>query len=76
MKGGPFKTTFFKSAADGTWWTSDMAGRGSVAFKVCEEGSAGLSWISDADEFGTYIEGKWKGGVGGFIPCSQLSGTK
>ena len=52
-----------------------MAGHGESAFKVFEEGSKGLSWISGADEFGTYIEGKWKGGVGRFIPWSQLRGA-
>jgi hypothetical protein len=75
MRGGPFNTTFYQSASDGSWWTSDVAGHGGSAFKVFEGGSWGLSWISDADEFGDFIEGKWKGGVGRFIPWSQLSGS-
>ncbi|MDQ0931467.1 RHS repeat-associated core domain-containing protein [Streptomyces turgidiscabies] len=75
MKGGPFKTTFYKSASDGTWWTADVTGHGGSAFKVYEETKKGLEWIKDADRFGTYMENKWKGGTGRFIPWSQLRGV-
>ena len=53
-----------------------MAGHGSSAFKVYEENSKGLQWIKDADEFGNYIEGKWKGSTGFFIPWSNLKGVR
>jgi hypothetical protein len=48
-QGGPFNTTFYKSASDGTWWTADAAGHAGSAFKVYEEGSSGLSWLTNAD---------------------------
>ncbi|EFC82514.1 Hedgehog/intein hint domain protein [Parafrankia sp. EUN1f] len=76
MNGGPFRTTFYKSSSDGTWWTSDVTGHAGSAFKVYEETGTGLNWIADADEFGTYIVGKWKGGTGKFIPNSSLRGVK
>ncbi|MEU6291379.1 DUF6531 domain-containing protein [Streptomyces sp. NPDC046988] len=76
MKGGPFKTTFYKSKSDGTWWTADVAGHAKVAFKVFRETKKGLEWIADADRYGTYIVGKWKGGTGRFIPWKDLSGVK
>jgi RHS repeat-associated protein len=71
-QGGPFKTTFYKSASDGTWWTRDVKGHGGSAFKVYRETSSGLEWIKDADEFGDYISGKWKGSTGYSIPWSSL----
>ncbi|MEU5756300.1 RHS repeat-associated core domain-containing protein [Streptomyces sp. NPDC047829] len=76
MKEGPFKTTFYKSASDGTWWTVDVMGHGQSAFKVFRETKKGLEWIADADRYGTYIVGKWKGETGRFIPWSKLSGVK
>jgi RHS repeat-associated protein len=75
MKGGPFKTTFYKSASDGTWWTVDVTGHGQSAFKVYRETKKGLEWIADADRYGTYMLGKWKGETGRFIPWSQLRGV-
>lgn len=74
-RGGPFNTTFYKSASDGTWRTPDMVGHGSSAFKVFEETKKGLQWIRDADKHGTYIDGKWKGDTGRFIPWSNLRGA-
>ncbi|WP_181008950.1 hypothetical protein, partial [Streptomyces sp. SM12] len=74
MKGGPFKTTFYKSASDGSWWTPDITGHGQSAFKVYEETSKGLNWIADADKFGDYMLNKWKGETGKFIPKSKLRG--
>jgi RHS repeat-associated protein len=76
LKGGPFKTTFYKSASDGTWWTPDVTGHGESAFKVYRETSKGLEWISDADKYGDYMPGKWKGDTGKFIPNSNLRGVK
>jgi RHS repeat-associated protein len=74
MKGGPFKTTFYKSASDGTWWTPDVFGHGQSAFKVYQESAKGLDWIADADKYGTYMPDKHKGDTGKFIPWSQLRG--
>ncbi|MYT26435.1 hypothetical protein GTW69_40270 [Streptomyces sp. SID7760] len=76
QKGGPFKTTFYKSASDGTWWTPDVTGHGESAFKVYRETSKGLEWISDADKYGDYMPEKWKGDTGKFIPNSNLRGVK
>jgi hypothetical protein len=76
LKGGPFKTTFYKSASDGTWWTPDVTGHGESAFKVYRETSKGLEWISDADKYGNYMPDKWKGDTGKFIPNSNLRGVK
>ncbi len=75
-RGGPFSTTFYKSTSDGTWWTPDVFGHGGSAFKVYEETKKGLQWISDADQHGNYITGKWKGDTGMFIPWSQLNGVR
>ena len=74
VRGGPFNSPFYESASDGTWWTRDLAGHGGSAFKVYESTSTGLQWITDADQCGDYITGKWKGGTGYFIPWSQLAG--
>lgn len=75
MHGGPFRSTFYKSASDGTWWTKDVAGHGGSAFKVYRETGKGLEWISDADQYGEYIVGKWKGGTGRFIDWDALGGV-
>jgi hypothetical protein len=74
-RGGPFNTTFYKSSSDRTWWTPDTAGHGGTAFKVYEETKRGLQWIADADQYGNYIVGKWKGDTGYFIPNSNLRGA-
>jgi hypothetical protein len=74
-QGGPFKTTFYQSTSDGTWWTPDVAGHGGSAFKVYRQTSKGLQWIRDANQYGDYIDGKWKGDTGYFIPNSQLRGA-
>ena len=74
-RGGPFNTTFYQSSSDGTWWTPDTAGHGGSAFKVYEQTKKGLQWIYDADQYGDYIVGKWKGDTGYFIPNSSLRGT-
>ena len=58
-----------------SWWTQDVAGHGGSAFKVYEETGRGLQWIKDADQYGDYIEGKWKGNVGYFISNSALRGA-
>ncbi|QJS14625.1 hypothetical protein HKX69_27410 [Streptomyces argyrophyllae] len=76
MKGGPFKTTFYKSSSDGTWWTQDVTGHGESAFKVYRETRKGLEWISDADKYGNYMPDKWKGATGRFIPWNKLRGVK
>ncbi|MFC7219666.1 polymorphic toxin-type HINT domain-containing protein [Streptomyces polyrhachis] len=76
LKGGPFKTTFYKSASDGTWWTPDVTGHGESAFKVYRETSKGFEWISDADKYGDYMPDKWKGDTGKFIPNGNLRGVK
>ncbi|SCF61273.1 intein C-terminal splicing region/intein N-terminal splicing region/RHS repeat-associated core domain-containing protein [Streptomyces sp. MnatMP-M17] len=76
LQGGPFKTTFYKSSSDGTWWTPDVKGHGGSAFKVYRETSKGLEWISDADKYGDYMPDKWKGDTGKFIPNSNLRGVK
>jgi hypothetical protein len=75
MRGGPFNTTFYQSASDNTWWTTDIAGHADSAFKVYQETSTGLQWVTNADEYGDYIEGMWKGSTGRFIPWSQLAGA-
>lgn len=74
-RGGPFNTTFYKTSSDGTWWTPDTAGHGGSAFKVYEETKKGLPWIADADQYGDYIVGKWKGDTGYFIPNSSMRGA-
>ncbi|MFD6094655.1 polymorphic toxin-type HINT domain-containing protein, partial [Oerskovia sp. NPDC060338] len=76
MNGGPFKTTFYKSASDGRWWTPDVTGHGGSAFKVYRETSKGLEWIADATKHGDIMEDKWKGGTGRFIPWGKLRGVK
>ncbi len=76
LKGGPFKTTFYKSSSDATWWTPDITGHGESAFKVFRETSKGLEWISDADKYGDYMPDKWKGDTGKFIPWKNLRGAK
>ncbi|MFJ9544129.1 DUF6531 domain-containing protein [Streptomyces sp. NPDC101225] len=75
MKGGPFKTTFYKSASDQTWWTVDATGHGESAFKVYRETKKGLEWIFDADRYGDRMLNKWKGETGRFIPWSKLRGV-
>jgi hypothetical protein len=35
----------------------------------------GLQWIANADKYGDYIVGKWKGDTGYFIPNSRLRGV-
>ena len=74
-QGGPFNTTFYRSASAGTWWTPDVTGHAKVAFKVYEQNNKGLQWIYDATANGDYIQGKWKGKTGYFIPWSQLRGA-
>ena len=74
-QGGPFNTTFYKSASDGTWWTKDVKGDGGSAFKVFRETKKGLEWIAHADKYGTYFTNKWKSDIGSFIPWSQLRGA-
>ncbi|MEV6823394.1 RHS repeat-associated core domain-containing protein [Amycolatopsis sp. NPDC051102] len=75
-QGGPFNTTFYKSASDQTWWTRDVKGDGGSAFKVYRETGKGLEWIADADKYGDYFTNKWKSDVGKFIPWSQLRGVR
>jgi RHS repeat-associated protein len=65
---------FYKSISDGLWWAKDAAGHGGSAFKVFTESSEGLNWYKDADQFGTFISGKYKGPEGVFIPWSALGG--
>ena len=74
-RGGPFNTTFYKSASDGTWWTKDVKGDGGSAFKVFRETKKGLEWTADADQYGDYFTNKWKSDTGKFIPWSQLRGA-
>jgi hypothetical protein len=64
---------FYKSVSDGLWWTKDLAGHGGSVWKVYRETAAGLEWRFDADQYGDQIIGKWKGGVGRFIPWKELS---
>jgi len=64
---------FYKSASDGLWWSKDLAGHGGSVWKVFKETPQGLDWIADADQYGDFIVGKWKGGVGRFIPWKDLS---
>jgi RHS repeat-associated protein len=75
MQGGPFNTTFYKSASDGTWWTADVTGHGKSAFKVYQQNKKGLEWIADADRYGDHMPDKWKGETGRFIPWSKLRGV-
>ncbi|MCP2258303.1 RHS repeat-associated core domain-containing protein, partial [Streptoalloteichus tenebrarius] len=63
---------FYKSKSDGLWWSSDNAGHGGSAWKVFREGSKGLEWIADADEYGDFIVGKHKGATGRSIPWKEL----
>ncbi len=55
------------------WWSKDFAEHGGAVWKVFEETSTGLKWKRDADKYGTYIEGKYKGPVGVFIPWNELN---
>lgn len=64
--------TFYKSSSDGLWWAADNAGHGGSAFKVFQETGSGLKWYRDADQFGDFIVGKYKGPTGQFIPWKQL----
>ena len=66
---------FYKSKSDGLWWSRDQAGHGGSAWKVFQETGEGLSWIADADEYGDFIVGKYKGETGTFIPWSELRGV-
>lgn len=73
-QGGPFNTKFYKGKFDDRWWTPDRAGHGESAFKVYRETSRGLEWVADADKYGNFLTGKWKGETGRFIPWNQLGG--
>ncbi len=64
----------YKSKSDGLWWSKDTAGHGGSQWKVFKETEKGLEWIADADEYGDFIVGKYKGDVGKFIPWKQLKG--
>ena len=63
----------YKSSSDGLWWAVDNAGHGGSAFKVFQETGSGLQWFRDADQFGDFIVGKYKGPTGQFIPWKQLN---
>jgi hypothetical protein len=65
--------TFYQSSSDGLWWAADNAGHGGSAFKVFQETGSGLQWYRDADQFGDFIVGKYKGPTGQFIPWKQLN---
>lgn len=78
-KGGPFKTTFYKSESDGLWWTRDVTQHGrelKSTFKVYRETGKGLEWYRDADQYGDFMTNKWKGDTGRFIPWSNLRGAR
>jgi hypothetical protein len=66
---------YYQSKSDGLWWSRDMSEHGGSAWKVFRETSKGLEWVSDADEFGTFIVNKHKGDVGMLVPWNQLSAT-
>jgi hypothetical protein len=67
---------FYKSKSDGLWWSTDIDKHGGSQFKVFEESPKGLEWIADADEYGTFIEGKHKGKSGASIEWGKLKITK
>ena len=64
--------TFYKMGK--LWWTKDIAGHGGSAFKIYGETGKGLEWLYDADKFGNYMYGKFKGSVGKFISWAEFSG--
>jgi hypothetical protein len=66
---------FYRSRSDGLWWSRDKAGHGGSRWKVFEETAEGLRWRADADEFGTFITGKHRSGIGEIIPWSELAGS-
>lgn len=66
--------TFYKDPVEALWWVKDRAGHGGSAWKLYEETKRGLTWVKDADEFGTFLAGKHKGAVGRFIPWKEFTG--
>ena len=77
MNGGPFGKNYYQQAPDtnGTvyWWSPDKAEHGGSTWKVFRATSKGLEWMADAGTDGTFIEGKYKGKIGRFIPWKQLN---
>jgi hypothetical protein len=55
------------------WWSKDNAGHGGSVWKVFDETSKSLEWKADADRYGDFIVGKYKGPTGTSIPFSELS---
>jgi len=66
--------TFYRAKSDGLWWTRDQAGHGGSIWKIYRETSKGLEWYADADLYGDFIAGKYKGRTGKFISWKELSG--
>ncbi len=64
---------FAKSESDGLWWSRDNAGHGGSAWKVFRETDKGLQWVADADQYGDFISGKYKGPTGMFVPWKELA---
>ena len=66
----------FYKGPDGLWWAEDITKHGASRFKVFKEGSKGLEWIHNADEFGDFIKSQHKSSTGTFISWGQLKTIK
>lgn len=66
--------SFYRHESTGLWWSKDTAGHGESVWKVFKETKRGLEWMADANKYGDFIVGKYKGPTGRFIPWKELSG--
>ncbi len=48
-------------------WAKDLGGHGGSAYKVYIKSGNRLIWYRDADIYGNFIFGKYKGGIGRII---------
>lgn len=62
----------YKDKKTGYWWSKDTAGHGDSKWKVFREVKTGFKWLTDADNFGTYIPNKHKSEIGKFIPWKEV----
>jgi hypothetical protein len=60
-------------ASTGLYWSKDAAGHGGSVWKVYREGSDGLHWVADADQYGDFIVVKHKSDIGVLIPNKALN---
>lgn len=69
----PRHKKIYKDSNTRNWWSKDTAGHGGSKWKVFKETSKGLEWMTDADEYGNYMNNKHKSDIGKFIPWKDVS---